>query len=61
MGNLLILLACIFGGVALMVFITGKFAAPADEEKALRLRRWIYPLVGVLLVLQALQYFLGGD
>ena len=60
MQNLLILLACIFAGVALLVVVTEKFGTPTDNETAARLRRWIYPLVGLLLVLSALDYFLGA-
>lgn len=59
MENLLVLLLCVFAGVALMVVVTEKFGKPADDAATARLRRWIFPLVGLLLVLQALRYFLG--
>ena len=60
MQNLLILLVCVFAGVAVLVVVTEKFGANTDEETAARLRRWILPLVGLMLVLSALNYFLGG-
>lgn len=59
MNNLLILLLFVFGGVALMVLLGERFAKPADEEKLAKVSRWIMPLVGVMLVLSALNYFLG--
>jgi hypothetical protein len=58
--NLLILLVCIFAGVALLVVVTGRFGAATDAKTTSRVQRWIYPLVGLLLVLSALDYFLGG-
>lgn len=61
MQNLFILLACIFAGIALLVVVGEKYGSAADEETTARLRGWIYPLVGLLLVLSALRYFLGGE
>ncbi len=55
--NLLLLLLFIFGGVALMVVLGERFASPGDADKAARLSRWIYPLVGLLLVLSLLRYY----
>jgi len=60
MTNLLLLLAAIFGGLALLSVVLEKFARPADPEKVQRISRWIYPLVGLALVLSALRYFLQG-
>lgn len=58
--ELLLLLIVIFAGVALMVFVAERFAA-SDDATTAKLRRWIMPLVGLLLVVQALRYFfLGG-
>jgi hypothetical protein len=58
MSNLLILLALIFGGVALMVILGERFARPADPEQAARLSRWLWPLVGLMLLLSLLDYYL---
>lgn len=60
MSNLLLLLVCIFGGVALLAVLLERFSSPIEPEKAQRLSRWIYPLVGLALVLSALRYFLQG-
>ncbi len=57
LDNLLLLLLFIFGGVALMVVLGERFASPADAEKAARLSRWIYPLVGLMLVLSLVRYY----
>ncbi len=58
MNNLLLLLLLIFGGVALMVVLGERFAKPANPEQMRKLQRWIYPLVGLSLVLSLLKYYL---
>lgn len=58
MGNLLIILLCVFGGVALMVVLGDRFGKPEDPEKMAKIQRWIMPAVGLMLVLSAVQFFL---
>lgn len=58
MNNLLMLLLFIFGSVALMVFLGERYAKPADPERMARMRRWLVPLVGVMLLLSLLDYYL---
>lgn len=60
MDTLFLLLLMIFGGVALMVFFGERFAAPMEPERMRRLQRWLWPLVGLMLVLSLLNYTLGG-
>ena len=60
MNNLLLLLLAIFGTVVVLSLVLEKFASPMDDERTGRLVRWIYPLVGLSLVLAALRYFLGN-
>ena len=60
MQNLLILLACIFAGIALLVAILGRLGEATDAGAALKFQRWILPLVGLVLVLGALDYFIRG-
>jgi len=55
---LLLLLLFIFGGVALIALLTRRFGATADPRRSARLARWIYPLVGLLLVLALLDHYL---
>ncbi len=50
MQNLLVLLVCIFAGVALLVVVTERYGSPADEGSAARLQRWIMPLVGLFYI-----------
>jgi len=59
MTNLISLLFFIFVGVFLMVFLVERFAGDTDPEKAARLSRWIMPLVGLMLILSTLKFFLG--
>lgn len=58
MNNLLMLLLFIFGSVALMVFLGERYARPADPARMARLRRWLVPLVGVMLLLTLLDFYL---
>ena len=57
MDNLLLILLCIFGGVALMVVIGKRFAQPADPERMRQLQRWLIPLVGIALVLSLAEFY----
>ena len=59
MNDLLLLLLLIFGGVALMVVLGERFAKPIEPERMRRQSRWIYPLVGVMLVHSLVRYYLG--
>lgn len=61
MQNLLVLLLCVFAGLAVLVVVAERFGGVTDEKTAARLQRWIAPLVGLLLVLSALKYFIGGS
>ncbi len=58
MSNLLLILLCTFAGVALMVVVIERFGKPMEAEKVAKLSRWIYPLVGLALVLSLVQYYL---
>ena len=58
MGNLLLLLLLLFVGVALMVVLGERFAKPADPEQMRRIQRWLYPLIGLSLVLSLLNFYL---
>ena len=58
MNALLLVLLLIFGGVALMVVLGERFAQPADPQRLRQLQRWLLPLVGLMLVLSLVQYYL---
>jgi hypothetical protein len=58
MNNLLLILLFIFGGVALMVVLGERFARPVDPARMQRIRRWLMPLVGVMLLLSLLDFYL---
>ena len=60
MTNLLLLLLAIFGGIALLSVILQRFARPMEPEAVQRISRWIYPLVGVALVLALARHLLQG-
>jgi len=60
MKTLIILLLLIFAGVALMVVLGDRFAKPVDPARLNRLRRWLIPLVGLMLVLSIVNYYVRG-
>ena len=60
MTNLFFLLLAIFAGIALISVILQRFASPMEPERVQRLSRWIYPLVGLALVLAMARYFFQG-
>ena len=60
MDNLLILLVAIFGGIALISFVLERTAKPMEPEQMQKLSRWIFPLVGLALVLAIGRYYLQG-
>lgn len=57
MSNLFLLLLAIFTGLALISFVLERIARPMEPEKVQRLSRWIYPLVGLSLVLAVIRYY----
>ena len=57
MSNLLVILFFVFAGVALMVVLGERFSKPAEPEKLRRIQRWIFPLVGLMLLLSLLQHY----
>ena len=58
MNNLVLILLFIFAGVAFLAWVLGRFGGNPDPAKTQRIARWIYPLVGLSLVISAVQYFL---
>jgi hypothetical protein len=58
MGNLLLILLLIFAGVGLMVVFGERFGGSPDTRRLQQLRRWLMPLVGLMLVLSLLNYYL---
>jgi cadmium resistance protein CadD (predicted permease) len=57
MNNLILILLLIFGGVALMVVLGGKFAKPMEPEKMQKLSRWIMPLVIISIIVQLIYVY----
>jgi hypothetical protein len=58
MGNLLLILLVIFVGVGLMVVLGERFGGSPDPRRMQQLRRWLIPLVGLMLVLSLVKYYL---
>ena len=59
MQTLILILLFVFLGVFLMVFFLERLGGEMEPEKVAKLSRWIMPLVGLLLVLSTLKFFLG--
>lgn len=58
MNNLFAILLFIFIGVALMVVLGERFGSQPDPQRLQQLRRWLMPLVGLMLVLSLVKYYL---
>ncbi len=57
MNNLIAILLLIFGSVALMVVLGGKFAKPMEPGKMQQLSRWIMPLVIISIIIQMIYFY----
>ena len=57
MNTLVVILLCVFAGVALMVVLGERFAKPLEPEQMQKLSRWIMPLVGLSLLLGLARYY----
>jgi hypothetical protein len=60
MGNLLVILLCLFGALAVVVVLTGKFSKPISNEQQSKLSRIIMVLIFVMLVARLIQYLVEG-
>jgi hypothetical protein len=58
LNNLLLILLFVFGGVALMVVLGERFGSAPDPARLQQLRRWLMPLVGLMLVLSLVKFYL---
>lgn len=56
MNTLIVILLCVFAGVALMVVLGERFAKPMEPEQMQRLSRWIMPLVALAIVLSMVKF-----
>ena len=59
MTKLILVLLAVFAGVALMVTVLQRFASPASPQRMQRLQRWLLPLVGLMLVLSLVNFYVG--
>lgn len=59
MGNLLLILFCLFAGLGLVVFVAERYAKPLEREQQAKLSRIFVVLVFLLLLGRVLQHYLG--
>ncbi|KGE05383.1 hypothetical protein [Pseudohaliea rubra] len=55
--QLLFVLLVLFAALALLVLLGERYGRPPSPGQLARLRRWILPLVGALLVLSLVDYY----
>lgn len=58
MTTLLIILGCLFIGLALMVTLTEKFAKPMEAKDSQKMGKILIILVAILLLARAIEYAL---
>ena len=56
MSNLMLILLCLGIALVLFVYLTERFAAPMPPEKLAKISQWIWPLVGLMIVIQLFRY-----
>jgi len=59
LGNLLIILVCLFAALWLLVVVAGRYAKPLDKQQQAKLSRILVILIFVLLLARVLDYYLG--
>ncbi|MGQ9426201.1 hypothetical protein ACXYTJ_11985 [Gilvimarinus sp. F26214L] len=58
--NLLLILAVLFTLLFIIVTVLEKYGKRHSGEETAKWSRFIFPLIGLIMVLQALRYFFGG-
>lgn len=58
MGTLLAILGVLFVALFILIPLVERFGKRYSSEDINKLTRWIFPLLLILMVLQALRYFL---
>ncbi|MCB1729349.1 MAG: hypothetical protein KDI21_02620 [Halieaceae bacterium] len=59
MADLILVLLAVFAGLALMVTVLDRFASPVSPQRMRQLQRWLVPLVGLMLVLSLVDFYVG--
>ena len=59
MADLILVLLAVFAGLALMVTVLDRFASPVSPPRMRQLQRWLVPLVGLMLVLSLVDFYVG--
>ena len=59
MADLILVLLAVFAGLALMVTVLERFASPVSPQRMRQLQRWLVPLVGLMLVLSLVDFYVG--
>jgi len=60
MEALLIILVCLFAGLFVIVKLTEKHGKPLEPEQQAKMGRFFMILVGIFLVVKAIDYFISG-
>jgi cytochrome c biogenesis protein CcdA len=59
LADLILVLLAVFAGLALMVIVLERFASPVSPRRMRQLQRWLVPLVGLMLVLSLVDFYVG--
>jgi len=49
----------VFAGLVVMVTVLERFASPVSPQRMRQLQRWLIPLVGLMLVLSLVDFYVG--
>ena len=59
MLNLISIIVVLFAALAIIVPLLEKYGSEPSPEKLQKISRWIVPLIGLAIVLQAARYLMG--
>ncbi len=57
MANLITVLAVLFFSLFVVVYLLERFGPDIPNEKINKMSRFIFPLIGIFMILQAIRYF----
>ena len=57
MGNLLLILGVLFLALVIILPLVEKFGPKQTDKEVSKMSRYIFPLVGILMIIQTIIYF----
>jgi hypothetical protein len=59
LSDFILIMLAVFAGLVVMVTVLERFASPVSPQRMRQLQRWLIPLVGLMLVLSLVDFYVG--